>query len=123
MTDEEKAIATSIAESAFPIFLAREINAGDGGKYASDDGSYAAGNAWTVAEMFMKERRKYIEAETAKDMIPQNPNVLTTEEQSLIKSGQKIQAIKEIRTRTGCGLVPAKDAVDRYADTLNEVPF
>lgn len=108
MTDEEKAIATRIAEGAFPIFLAREINAGDGGKYASDDGSYAAGNAWTVAEMFMWERRKYLDAKKVQDL------TLTNDEKNLVENNQKIMAIKTIRERTGLGLKEAKDLADAY---------
>lgn len=32
----------------------------------------------------------------------------------LAKSGNKINAIKELRTQTGCGLREAKDAVEEY---------
>jgi hypothetical protein len=32
----------------------------------------------------------------------------------LAKSGNKINAIKELRTQTGCGLKEAKDAVEEY---------
>ena len=31
-----------------------------------------------------------------------------------IKKGMKINAIKEVRTHTGCGLKEAKDAVEKY---------
>jgi len=34
------------------------------------------------------------------------------------KTGRKIEAIKELRTQTGCGLKEAKDAVEAYMQTL-----
>ena len=36
-----------------------------------------------------------------------------------IKKGMKINAIKEVRTHTGCGLKEAKDAVEKYMWTNN----
>ena len=38
----------------------------------------------------------------------------TTTEVDLIKAGQKISAIKEVRTRTGMGLKEAKDLVESF---------
>lgn len=36
----------------------------------------------------------------------------------LAKSGNKINAIKELRTQTGCGLKEAKDAVEEYLQDM-----
>ena len=127
MTDDEKAIATRIAEGAFPIFLAREVNVreGEDAKYASDDGKYAAGNAWLVAEMFIQARRQYIEAQIAVKKV--RDLTLTDYEKRLVDGDKKIFAIKEIRQRTGLGLKEAKDLVDAYAPpksySPDEVPF
>jgi ribosomal protein L7/L12 len=121
MTDEEKAIATRIAEASFPIFLAREINAGEAGKVASE-------NSWVVAEMFIKARRQYMALQETKEIISADPRHLTQQEKGLIASNKKTQAIKEIGLRTGCSLVEATDAAVAYyqrleTDTNSEVPF
>lgn len=36
--------------------------------------------------------------------------------QDFVRRGRKIDAIKEVRTQTGCGLKEAKDAVEAYAN-------
>lgn len=37
---------------------------------------------------------------------------------SLLRSGKRVQAIKERRIQTGCGLKEAKDYVDKIRDSL-----
>lgn len=115
MTDEEKAIATRVAEAAFPIFLAREINA-DG------TSTHSAENSWVVAEMFIQSRQQFIAQEEAKqaekDGVLRDPSNLTPHEKRWIEANEKIQAIKEIRQRTGCSLTDAKAAADAYQNTL-----
>lgn len=41
---------------------------------------------------------------------------------ALVKMGRKIEAIKELRTQTGCGLKEAKDAVEAYMESTGITP-
>ena len=107
MTDEEKAIATRVAESALPIFLAREVNDRLVGVTAHD-------NAWTVADLFIKARRSYL-AQMAEKDVPVFD--LTLEERDLIERGQMIPAIRALRTRTNMMLKDAKDRCERFRET------
>jgi hypothetical protein len=45
-----------------------------------------------------------------------DPNELTEEEKTILMEKGKISAIKELRTRTGLGLLDAKLTVERYMD-------
>jgi hypothetical protein len=45
---------------------------------------------------------------------PQDPKVLSKIEKDYAKGGNKINAIKELRSRTGLGLKDAKDAVEAW---------
>ncbi|MGC5626823.1 ribosomal protein L7/L12 [Georgenia sp. Z1344] len=47
------------------------------------------------------------------DISPSTALELTASEQMLVQQGKKIEAIKEVRGRTGLGLKAAKDLVDR----------
>jgi large subunit ribosomal protein L7/L12 len=50
------------------------------------------------------------------DAVPTASGELAPEVVALINSGNKIQAIKAHRERTGLGLAEAKDAVERFED-------
>ncbi len=56
-----------------------------------------------------------------------NPNKLTLAEADLVRGGNYINAIKEVRTRTGMGLKEARDLVDASPERIefnaNNVPF
>lgn len=52
---------------------------------------------------------------------PHDSTVLSEVEKNYAKSGQKINAIKEFRARTGSGLKEAKDAVENWM-AANNVP-
>ena len=63
----------------------------------------------TIAEL----RSKVAAADTV------GRNDLSEEEHDLAKNGQKIAAIKEVRTRTNMGLKEAKDLVEKFFPPAN----
>lgn len=57
------------------------------------------------------------------DFLHLEPDGLTPEEKQLIRTNQKIPAIKAVRTRTGLGLAEAKKKVDEWMRQNGIDPF
>lgn len=73
-------------------------------------------NETRAADKIKKPATKKKKAAVKKDI--SHLPALSEVEKDDIRNGAKIQAIKEYRTRTGCGLKEAKDLCDIYAESL-----
>ena len=67
--------------------------------------------------VFDQHSRQVMRKLTAQDEYAGLP--LSSHVKQLAQTGAKIEAIKELRTQTGCGLREAKDAVEEYQRTVN----
>lgn len=76
-----------------------------------------------LAHMIAATKQHLRDLETLyRHLFPDEHDGLLEDERALIRRGKIIEAIKDIRARTGFGLREAKDVVDRYRGKLGTQP-